>query len=80
MPYFLLKPKLRKSITATSDTLLLRNLNLYKRIIIIGLMCIRKILFKVALSLGLTSDTLDIPTGLAIVISITFAKKPAIIQ
>ncbi len=43
-------------------------------------MCIRKILFEVALSLGLTSDTLDIPTGLAIVISITFAKKPAIIQ
>ena len=43
-------------------------------------MCLRKILFEVALSLGLTSDTLDIPTGLAIVISITFAKKHAIIQ
>ena len=34
----------------------------------------------VDLNSGLTSDTLNIPTGLVIVISITFAKKHAIIQ
>ena len=35
---------------------------------------------SVDLNSGLTSDTLNIPTGLVIVISITFAKKHAIIQ
>ncbi len=35
---------------------------------------------SVNLNSGLTSDTLNIPTGLVIVISITFAKKHAIIQ
>lgn len=41
---------------------------------------VSKKIFSVALSSGLTSDTLNIPTGLVIVISIIFAKKHAIIQ
>ena len=44
-----LKPKLQKSITATSDTLLLREFKFIQSIIIgLKLMCIRKIIFEFA--------------------------------